>query len=239
MAPAYAMPPGKAMGCLPRRTLPGQLCGFAADHIPILSDDQIEEWAGKVSLRHLVPVILDQDGVGSCATESSTQSVMLARSGSGLPFELLNPWFVYHTTSGGRDNGSSIDENLAFIRKYGVAPESVWPRSKGWRASPSEEARAKALDYRIDEFYEVRSAQEVKSCLVQGYAVVYGAKGHSVIKVEYLGRGKSTDVNSWGRDWGEQGFGEWASIERINWSYGAFAVRSTLVPDSPIAPTRA
>ena len=145
---------------------------------------------------------------------------MLARSVQGLPHVILNPWFGYQETSGGRDQGSSIDDNLAFLRKFGCASEAVWPRSKGWRAKPSEEAWADALWYRIEEFYDIASVDEFVSAVLTGYPVVYGSAGHSVLRIEYM-----LDLNSWSDDWKDGGFGLWASLNAINWGYGAFAIR--------------
>ena len=230
------IPPGKATGCLPRKSRPGEWCPLAGERIEVIPENQWEELAGEVNLRGFVDddAVLDQDGVGSCATESGAGTVHVARALAGLKFVLLNPWFVYHTTSHGRDQGSSIDENLDFIRRYGVAPESVWPRSKGWRAKPSDEAVEAALKYRLDEFFDVLTKAEAVSCLLKGYALCYGADGHSVLKIAYLGGGRSLDLNSWGKSWKDGGFGEWASIDEINWGYGAFAVRSCVIGDQAI-----
>jgi hypothetical protein len=204
---------------------------MAADHVKLVPRADWDALAKQIGsgegMEPFVKFCLDQDSAGSCATESSTGAVMVCRAFAGLPHVLLNPWFVYHTTSGGRDSGSSIDENLSFIREYGIAPESVWPRSKGWRATPSEEAKAAALAYRIEEFYEVASVDEMVSCLLQGYAVVYGSNGHSVLKIKHLDESKGEDLNSWGTSWERNGFGVWATYRAINWQYGAWAARVT------------
>lgn len=216
----FVIPPGMSTGCLPRRSLCGAVCPLLSDHVETLPEDVLKANAD-VTLRPFIKTILNQDGVGSCSTESTTQSVMIARAVEGLEHVILNPWFIYHTTSGGVDRGSSIDANLEFAREHGIAPESVWPRSKGWQSAPSAEAVAAALDYRIEEFYDITTMAEARTALVLGFPVVYGAAGHSVCKIAADG----TDVNSWGTTWKDGGLGVWASFERINWSYGAFAVR--------------
>ena len=61
---------------------------------------------------------LDQNGHGSCGAEGLTQGCMLALAkATGKPPPLLNPLFMYHTTSGGRDQGSSLQANIAFALK--------------------------------------------------------------------------------------------------------------------------
>jgi hypothetical protein len=152
---------------------------------------------------------------------------MVAEVFSGQEFVELNPWFVYHTTSGGRDAGSSIDENLRFVRQYGIAPMSVWGRDKGWRQRPSDEAYDAALEHRIDEFYDITTVKEFVTALLLRMPVVWGANGHSVLKVEHLNDREGLDLNSWGSDWGDGGFGVWAPYRSITWQYGAFAIRTT------------
>jgi hypothetical protein len=224
---SMAIPPGKAMGCLPRKSKVGAVCPVFADHIDLIPESDWDSYRGKISLRPYVKQVLDQDGVGSCATEGTAGGVMIARAFAGLPFVLLNPWFIYHTTSGGRDQGSSIDENLEFARKYGVAPESVWPRSKGWQAKPSDAAYEAAKEFRILEFYDITSIPEMVTALLKGFPVVYGSKGHCVVKVEHLDRAQGLDLNSWSESWGDKGFGVWAKYAEVNWQYGAFAIRTT------------
>jgi len=218
--PHAVFPAGRKPGVLPRKSRLGEICPRASEHIKLIPRDEWDERAADISLRPHVHTVLDQGSVGSCATESTAGGIMVARSMQGLTHVVLNPWFIYQKTSGGRDQGSNIDTNLAFVRQYGCAPESVWPRSKGWRSRPSDEAYDAALQFRIDEFYDIASVDEFVSAVLTGYPVVYGSAGHSVLRVE-----KDLDLNSWSTNWKDGGFGLWASLNAINWGYGAFAIR--------------
>ncbi len=226
---------GRIAGCLPRISKPGEWCSFASERIKIIPRS---EWAERIAdpsykgLRSVVPVILDQDGVGSCATETAAQKIMTTRSFNGQPFVKLNPWFIYNTTSHGRDGGSSIDENLRFVQKYGCAPESVWPRSNGWRKRPSEEAKEAAKQFMITEFFDIRNSEEFGSALLLGYAVAYGRRGHAITAVNLVDDNKIIYANSWG-DWGDKGFGE-DKLSEVNYSYGAWAMR--VATDSTTSP---
>lgn len=219
-------PPDRPMGVLPRASRFGEFCGAAADHIPLIPRADWSGFAGQSPVKNFVKEIKDQDGVGSCATESSTQAVQVIEAIAGRPFIELNPWFIYHTTSGGSDRGSSIDANLRFIREHGIAPASVWGRDQGWRKRPSDEAVEAALEHRIEEFYDIASVDEMVSALIQGWPVVWGSKGHSVLKVEHLNEREGLDCNSWGEKWGNGGFGVWTPYSSINWNYGAWALRT-------------
>ena len=223
------VPPGKKTGCLPRKTRMGEPCGLFGEKVTVIP---IGEWATllpNIELRSCVRKIKDQNGFGSCATESTTQALEIVRQLEGQPWTELNPLFVYHTTSGGTDRGSSIDENLAFARDYGIAPESVWPRSKGWSAKPSAEAKAAAMEYRIMEFYDIASIAEAGTALLLGYPVVFGWQGHSCVLVQLLSTTTALYANSWGIYSGsDQGF-DTINLSSINFGYGMFACRTATI----------
>lgn len=225
--PIAVFPEGRIPGCLPRSSRPGAICPMASEHIKIIPR---ADWAALASqnkgLRPFVKVVLNQGSVGSCATEATAGAVMITRAYAGLEHVLLNPWSIYATTSGGRDRGSSIDDNLAFARDYGICPESVWSRSKGWNAKPTADAMEVAKKFRIAEFYDISSIDEMVSAILQGFPVVYGSNGHAVCKVQHRDESSGLDVNSWGTGWGDGGFGVWATYRAVNWAYGAFAVRA-------------
>ena len=130
-------PEGFKRGCLLRKSRPGERCPLAADKVPLVPEAEWAEWAAQIDLSPHVKSVLDQDGVGSCAAEATTQAVMIARASAGLPHVPLNPWSIYCITSGGVDRGSAIDDNLAVARERGIASMARWPRSKGWRATPT------------------------------------------------------------------------------------------------------
>ena len=229
-------PLGFKLGCNRRKSRFGQVCKTAEDGIETIPRDQWNELIGLVSLRNNVHVVLDQGSAGSCATESTTQGVMIVRDVARLPFELLNPWSIYHFTSGGRDNGSSIDENLVHARDYGVLSESYWPRSKGWKADPPSDWKAHAAPFQIDEFFDIATEEELGSAVLKGYAVVFGSSGHSCIITSLLSDSKAAYCNSWDESWGDHGYGTIA-LRSINWSYGSFAIRlATSDGGTPVPP---
>lgn len=219
------IPDGKKTGCLPRVSKVGGVCPLLSDRVKTIPVGEWPGLIGEVELRSRVTKIKDQDGVGSCATESTSQGVEIVRAWSGKPYVELNPWFIYQTTSGGSDRGSSIDENLEFVRANGIAPESIWPRSKGWRTRPSEEAKAAALEYRIDEFFDITTTEEIGTALLLGFPVVFGWQGHSCVLTQLLSTTEAEYANSWAPTWGDQGFGR-IRLSSINFQYGAFAIRT-------------
>ena len=175
----------------------------------------------------------DQNGIGSCAGESAYGGKAACDTRQGLPMVFGNPLFAYQETSGGRDNGSVIGDNLEHIRDHGYCPEEVWPRSKGFRAEPSAEAKRIAAFFKMGEFFYVESIDEFVSALLQGYDVAGGYDGHAVVFDRYLGLQKVEFKNSWG-DWGDDGFGE-LSLSKIYFPYGADAYKNVVSYATPAA----
>ena len=219
---------GRKKGCLRRQSRPGEHCPMASERIEVVPRDRWDHWKERVSLRPSVKTILDQNGYGSCAAEAVTQAIMIARQLSGQPHVLLNPWAMYRTTSGGRDQGSNIEDNIRYAMKYGVPSQAIHPRSKGVfgaKGALSDEAVADALNYRIVEYWDIATVDELVSGLLKGFSGVWGGDGHALCKVRHLNEREGEDANSWDTTWGDNGFGVWLPYSRINWSYGAFAIR--------------
>lgn len=201
--------------------------------IEVFTDDQIHAMLKDVNrprARFHVPAILDQDGVGSCAWETVAQTIMTSRALSGQPFELLAPWYGYQYTNS-RDNGSSIDGNLKVVMDRGLAPMRLHPRSRGWRAAPTDEAQREALRYRPLEIFDITNDREFKSALLQRFIVAYGRSGHAITAVELEDFDTICYANSWG-NWGDNGFGHERLSRSVNYGYGCWAIRST-VDDDP------
>lgn len=169
---------------------------------------------------------LDQDGIGSCAAESACGTKAACDTRQGLPMVLYNPLGTYYTTSGGSDRGSVIGENLELIVSQGCFPEEVWPRSKGFRAEPSKEAKEIAGFFRLREFFTVTDTASLVSALLQGYNVHAGYSGHAISFSRYMGKGVLRFKNSWGQ-WGEDGFGT-LSVSKVYYPYGAYAYKDVV-----------
>jgi len=231
----WEAPPGKAKGCLPKRHEPGEVCGFWRD-IPDARVIPISEWDDYldkgIDLQMSSAYMYSQASVGSCAAEGVNAGVEVMQGVSGMPQTLFNPYGMYHYTSGGRDNGSTLSDNLSFARDRGCFPEVYWPRTEGWRKEPNEDAQDAALQHRIDEYWEIENWEEMGSALLQRFAVYAAYAGHAWLAVAVVNKQQLKYRNSWGEDWGDHGYGI-INQSRVQFQYGIYAIRTTLwLPDS-------
>jgi len=243
-------PEGVAKGCLPRTSRIGQDCPLAAERLPYVIPQ--EEWAGIIpnaDLRPLVPFGLYQDGVGSCASESCGQAIQIKIVQAGFAPVKLNPWTQYRTVSGGVDRGSTLGDNLKHARDVGICSYDFWPRYDDttwddpdgpriihpWYSTPEGDWEGNARNFRIDEFWECTTVAEVGTCLILGHPVSFGWQGHSCVLTKLVSTTSAEYRNSWGDGWGDMGFGI-VSLSAIDIRYGAYAVRSVIVPSQEVLP---
>lgn len=197
------------------------------------------QWEDKIAekdatrLRPFVHTVLSQGGVGSCASEAKDGTIMICREIAGRKRVIMNPYFTYGRVNGGSDRGSSLSDNLAFAMEHGAVDEKVWPRSKGWRARPSDEAYANAKRHRIKKAVRIRNKLEFGTGLLDGITLYWGYSGHSIVGVDPMDRRRFRYLNSWDVSWGDGGFGT-VSYDDIMWSYGAWGILSVTAPDDEV-----
>ena len=177
--------------------------------------------------RRFVPdgMMLDQDGVGSCASEGMSGTLMKCRVYDGQPPVKLNPWFAYHTVSGGSDQGSSLSDNVSFAQQTGVCSMSVYGRDGGWRPNPPPEAYEDAKKYRLQEVYTCNNWNEFVTALLLWGGVYFGYSGHAIWATKILDSTRFEYCNSWGEAWGDGGYGT-LDKSKVMWGYGAYAFRT-------------
>lgn len=193
--------------------------------IPIREWDDYIGGQDDVDLRKLGSIILDQDGVGSCASEAKDNAVETAMRFAGQKPVRFNPWGTYGRVNGGRDAGSSLQDNIAFGQRYGCFPEDVWSRSNGWRAEPSDEAYQEARKYRLLEVARARDWEEFGTLLLVAVVINFGYPGHAIDAVSLLSTTRLQYENSWDISWGDEGYGT-LNKGSIEWRYGAYGYLS-------------
>ncbi|MDE0255705.1 MAG: DUF4384 domain-containing protein, partial [Rhodospirillaceae bacterium] len=147
-----------------------------------------------------------------------------------------SPAFIYDSIrrpGAGCDTGSRISDALDLL-KQGAVSWAAYPYDPRRCRRPGTQTRARATRFRIADWLRVDTGRpdQVKAELAKGHPVVIGMvpdrafhrlrgrrvwragpvdlrqDGHAVTVVGYSERGRYFKVvNSWGRRWGERGFG--------------------------------
>jgi len=171
----------------------------------------------------------------SCAAEGATGCVLSLRDkqNHGKYRYKLNGFFPYHTTSGGSDRGSSLSDNIAFLMKYGVCTEEVWPRSNGPFRKPPEAAYENALRHKVLEVARATNKLEYGNGLLRGLPAYSGYSGHAWYGCDLVDDKRFKWKNSWGTSWGDRGFSTLA-FTSVEWSYGVWFILSVTAPDDEV-----
>jgi hypothetical protein len=153
---------------------------------------------------------------------------------------LFSPSFVYNQINGGENAPTYVTDGLAVLSQQGACLMEDMPYDANtWTETPDTKARRSARRFRIDYWkqVEMEDLRQVKAQLAAGYPIVIGANvseefmmdgytkkekyvwkkkgrsigGHAMVVVGYSDSKKAFKLmNSWGKEWGDQGYG-WVS----------------------------
>lgn len=189
----------------------------------------------------------DQDGVGKCCLSTYTHCEQLLRFRAGHEREKLSSDYGYHWTVDRRgkiaertdDDGESMANGLFIVREKGLVLASRIPnldwRGRNW--PPAEELEAESRDFRVLEWVDVSASMEmILSLLARPKPVAHGYNGHARTLLapttnEY-DREEIPFLQSYGRDWGDNGIGKlsFRQVDQGRPGYGAFAGVSVVDP---------
>jgi fibronectin type 3 domain-containing protein len=149
---------------------------------------------------------------------------------------LFSPAYIYNQINGGKDQGSAIEHAMDLIKEKGCATLSTAPYNPNdYRSQPSRAAHNEAAKYKAKSWHQVRydDFDSIKSYLASGQPVNFGMSvdagfyalnranniyretagfsygGHAMVLVGYddnLEGGCFKIYNSWGDDWGDNGY---------------------------------
>jgi hypothetical protein len=182
-----------------------------------------------VSNRHRNVPILDQDGIGKCASSATVGAMRSARVRAGMVDVELADDNLYARVNGGSDSGSTLSDNLLEAMKYGVCQRSLVPQDD-WRHGLPDGWEDNAGDFLIVQAYDCPSFEAIASAIQLDYDVVFGVLvgtsfdpdaegfvpygrgngGHAMRADGMIQHPKTGEwcldvANSWGDAWGDNG----------------------------------
>ena len=220
-------------GCLPRISKPGDgtFPVYGSDGTPPVIDrslwDSIKDPIDESFIWH----IINQGNQGSCCASAGAGVMMLVREMMGLERIVISQASLYGQGNGGRDSGMAIDTCLKILMEVGATPIGVIDQYdwQGFNAGTwPENWREIAKRLRVKEAWDCTTLDHVVSANKLGFPVLYGSKGHAVVRFK-----RRKDLNSWGETWKENGMGEWVSERTLASEipmYGAWALRVAVDP---------
>ena len=146
---------------------------------------------------------------------------------------VFSPAFIYNQTNNGRDSGSFFADAFNLLHEQGAAVWADMPyRENDFTSAPTSAAKTRAKRFRIDFYRQIniQDPKEIKAHLNAGFPVLIGATvdlafrdmpsgqvwrtigqpigAHAMIVVGYSDDKNAFKImNSWGREWGDSGFG--------------------------------
>lgn len=118
--------------------------------------------------------IRSQGRFSSCAGYGGAKALEKARVLRGEPWVPLSGEGLYSQTSGGRDQGSMLDDNMKAMTKVGVPPESMVPHGTYQWNRVSQEAKDACYRFRAieGEIFQIDEEDELASWLALGFPAV-------------------------------------------------------------------
>ena len=155
----------------------------------------------------------DQDGTNYCWAHGSVRSVETLRLYEGQPPILLSPESVAVPLTNGRNRGGSPDEALEQLHTYGACDQSLWTPNTLHEPRGDATWKTERANHIVLNWLDVETFDDQMTLALHRIPIAIGLRwwGHLVCQLDPVqlddgSFGIGID-NSWGPDWGENGYG--------------------------------
>lgn len=157
---------------------------------------------------------LNQNGTNYCWCNAVVTAMEALRCAQGQADVSLSPASVAAPIRGYANQGGYGTEAIEYIQTHGIAPSCDWPVNAIDRKYATGSAETSRTQFKIDGYWELEQGNfdALMTCLLLGFPcpMALGWWGHEICGMDPvdLGAGKFgvRILNSWGQDWGDQGF---------------------------------
>lgn len=181
----------------------------------------------------LVTAVHDQGSLGSCVGQAYARALEI-EVGSGIELSALGIYYGARVASGfpaGEDTGAYLEPAVRALAAHGAGSEALWPYlPQRFAVRPPTDYAAQAMDHRVGNWYRARSVAQAKAALASHHPCVtafdvppdFGEVGRTGVWLDRGGkavgahavllwgyddaRGAFRVMNSWGADWGNDGW---------------------------------
>lgn len=158
-------------------------------------------------------ICLDQNGTNYCWANGPVYCVEVVRVVQNQTLVYLSPGSVAGPIKNYRNVGGWGSQALKYIIEKGIVPVSLYPANQV-RNGHNENTRQVALQYRVQEWYDLRSRNfdQLMTCLLLRIPVAVGYNwwGHEVSAIDPVvissGKYGIRIRNSWGMSYGDRGY---------------------------------
>lgn len=213
-----------------------------------------ETEAQNAGIEWLLTEILDQSREGSCVYNQLTNQLEVCQAKQFGKSHVIKLSAIsgYQQNARSPNSGSSVDGSLTYGHDHGLVPrdtpenralfgDAVMPHTGFYSRRPTGADEA-AANFKIDEYYVIKTYEGLVSAGLRGDTAGVGREGHSIC---YLRPTFSSDsvnslkyiyANSWRETWGfalagfKGGFGADTMPQVRKSAQWAFSVTSVVVP---------
>ncbi len=176
--------------------------------------------------------IKDQGQVGACSGFSRAYCMEALNNGIGQTGLLFSEMFGYLTGQKedgllGRDTGATISGGIKASRKYGNAPQQLFPFPNRYTTDVPESCYPAAEKHQLLAHAPLRTAEEARQAIGSGFpiylGIIWGREMDSPVVDNFSGQGGGGHAlallgyegdyligpNSWSEKWGDRGWFKW------------------------------